>query len=211
MYDRCSGASEPWEDRRRMASDPSRDESDRIMRMHDAFCRGDLGALREAAGDPALVPNGQMPLAIGPCLTYAIYHSPLPFVRTLLELGADANADDHSGFPPLIAALSCSRARPGSRGRDDVPALLALLLEYGADPNQRGVNDYTPLHMAVAERNAEAIHLLLARGGDPELPTRVDDHETPRAMAQRANLRDLVEIFDDHERRAARPDDSADL
>jgi ankyrin repeat protein len=194
-----------------MASGPSRDESDRILRMHDAFCRGDLEALREAVGDPALVPNGQMPLAIGPCLVYAIYHSPLAFVRTLLELGADPNVDDHSGFPPLIAALSCSRPRPGARGRTDVPALLALLLDHGADPNQRGVNDYTPLHMAVAERQADAVHLLLARGADAGLRTRVDEHETPRAMAQRANLRDVVEIFDDHERRAARPDDSADL
>ena len=194
-----------------MASGSDRGESDRILRMHDAFCRGDLEALRAAAGDPALVPNGQMPLAIGPCLVYAIYHSPLPFVRTLLELGADPNVDDHSGFPPLIAALSCSRARPGSPGRSDVPALMALLLDHGADPNQHGINDYTPLHMAVAERHAGAVHLLLARGADPALRTRVDEHETPRDMAERANLTDLVAIFEAHDRAEARPDDSADL
>jgi ankyrin repeat protein len=194
-----------------MASGPDRDESDRIMKMHDAFCRGDLDALRAAAGDPALVPNGQMPLAIGPCLVYAIYHSPLAFVRTLLELGADPDVDDRSGFPPLIAALSCSQPRPGSRGRNDVPALIALLLDHGANPNQRGVNDYTPLHMAVAERNADAVRQLLARGADPQLRTRVDEHETPRAMAERANLTTLVAIFDDHDQRNATPDDSADL
>jgi ankyrin repeat protein len=194
-----------------MASESERRESDRVMSIHDAICRGDLEALRLAVGDPSLVPNGQMPLAIGPCLVYAIYHGPLAFVRTLLELGADPNADDQTGFPPLIAALSCRRAQPGSRGRADVPAIISLLLDFGADPNQRGVNDYTPLHMAVAERQADAVRLLLARGADPALPTRVDEHETPRAMAQRANLPDLMEIFDDHERRGARPDDSADL
>jgi hypothetical protein len=54
-----------------------------------------------------------MPLAIGPCLEYAIYHSPLEFIRTLLEIGADRNPQDHSGFPPLIGALSCSQPDQG--------------------------------------------------------------------------------------------------
>jgi ankyrin repeat protein len=185
--------------------------SDRIMAIHDAFRRGDLEGLRRAVGDPEVVPNGQMPLAIGPCLVYAIYHSPLPFIRTLLELGADPNVDDHTGFPPLIAALSCARPRPGSAARADVGAIVELLLNFGANPNQRGVNDYTPLHMAVAERNADAVHLLLDRGADPELRTRIDDHQTPREMADRANLTALVRIFDDHAANGARPDDSADL
>ncbi len=51
-----------------------------------------------------------MPLTIGPCLVYAIYHSPLPFIRELLVIGADPNPAVSDGFPPLIAALSCSRS-----------------------------------------------------------------------------------------------------
>ena len=100
-----------------------------------------------------------MPLTIGPCLEYAIYHSPLPFIRTLLEIGANPNPADHTGFPPLIAALSCSRPQPGSPGRSDVVDIIELLLSFGADPNQRGLNDYTPLHMAVSEHNLPAIEL----------------------------------------------------
>jgi uncharacterized protein len=63
-------------------------EYEKFKRIDDAFRLGDLTALREAVDDPESVPNGPMPLAIGPCLEYAIYHSPLPFVRTLLEIGA---------------------------------------------------------------------------------------------------------------------------
>jgi len=100
-----------------------------------------------------------MPLTIGPCLEYAIYHSPLSFIRTLLEIGANPNPADHTGFPPLIAALSCSRPQPGSPGRPDVVDIIELLLSFGADPNQRGLNDYTPLHMAVSEHNLPAIEL----------------------------------------------------
>jgi uncharacterized protein len=39
--------------------------------------------------DPDSIPNGRMPLSIGSCLEYAIYHSPLALNRTLLEIGAD--------------------------------------------------------------------------------------------------------------------------
>jgi len=186
-----------------MTSDADRCvEHRRIARIDAAFQAGDLAALRAAVEDPASVPNGPMPLAIGPCLEYAIYHSPLAFIRMLLEIGADPNVDDNSGFPPLLAALSCSRSQPGSPGRPDVVDILKMLLEFGADPNQRGINDYTPLHMAVGERNLPAVELLLAAGADPLLRTRIDDYETPRELAERAGLTDFAQVLAAHEARA---------
>jgi ankyrin repeat protein len=160
----------------------------KFQRIDDAFRRGDLDALRTAVDDPAAVPNGRMPDGIGACLVYAIYHSPLAFIRTLLEIGADPNGPADDGFPPLIAALSCTRVVPGATRRTDVDEILRLLLSFGADPNQRGINDYTPLHMAVAEGNAFAIQILLDAGADPELRTRIDECETPLAMAQASGL-----------------------
>ena len=171
-------------------------EAGRIVRIHDAFCQGDLEALRAAVDDPADVPNGLMPLGIGSCLVYAIYHSPLAFVRTLLDVGADANAAVNDGFPPLIAALTCTRDVPGARRRTDVDAILRLLLARGADPNQRGINDYTPLHMAVAERNALAVQILLDAGADPDLRTRIDDCETPLEMARAAGVDGIAAILE---------------
>lgn len=170
-------------------------EARRVLRIDAAFRTGDLAALRAAVDDPAHVPNGPMPLAIGSCLEYAIYWSPLPFVRTLLELGADPNPAEHAGFPPLIAALSCSRPRPGAGARPDVTELIALLLEFGADPNQRGINDYTPLHMAAAERNAVVVPVLLAAGADPTLRTRIDDCETAAELAARTSARDVAALL----------------
>jgi ankyrin repeat protein len=179
-----------------MASEEERcAEARTFARIDAAFRRGDLDALRAAVDDPAAVPNGPMPLTIGSCLVYAIYHSPLAFIRTLLELGADPNAPADAGFPPLIAALSCAQDVPGGSMRVDVDDILRVLLAFGADPNQRGINDYTPLHMAVAVRAADAVRILLEGGADPELRTRIDDRETPRETADAAGLHAIAAIL----------------
>ena len=172
------------------------DTSASIQRIDDAFRRGDLDALRAAVDNPAVVPNGPMPLAIGSCLVYAIYHSPLAFIRTLLEIGADPNSPADDGFPPLIAALSCTRARPGASPRTDVDDIIRLLLSFGADADQRGINDYTPLHMAVAERNHLAVLRLLEHGADADLRTRIDECATPLEMARSAGLSDIAALLE---------------
>lgn len=170
-------------------------EFEKIKKIDAAFRAGDLAALLAAVDEPDSVPNGPMPLAIGPCLEYAIYHSPIAFIRVLLEIQADPNPMNLAGFPPLIAALSCGRSHPGSPARPDVLEILRLLLSFGADPNQRGINDFTPLHMAVSERNQPAIALLLEAGADPRLKTRIDDYETPREMAERAGLGEIAALL----------------
>jgi uncharacterized protein len=171
------------------------EEAKRFQRIDDAFRSGDLEALRAAVDDPAVIPNGQMPDVIGPCLVYAIYHSPLAFIRTLLEIGANPNAPMGDGFPPLIAALGCTREVPGANRRTDVAEIIRLLLAFGTDPNQRGINDYTPLHMAVAERNPAAVRLLLDGGADPQLRTRIDSYETPLDMANSLGLTDIAAML----------------
>jgi hypothetical protein len=170
-------------------------EARRFQRVDDAFHKGDLDALRAAVEDPSVVPNGPMPV-IGSCLVYAIYHSPFAFIRTLLEIGADPNAPVDDGFPPLIAALGCGRETPGATTRHDVDEIVRLLLTCGADPNQRGINDYTALHMAVAERQAFAVQLLLDHGADADLRTRIDECETPLDMARAAGLTDIAAVLE---------------
>jgi hypothetical protein len=110
-------------------------------------------------------------------------------------MGADPNAPVDDGFPPLIAALSCARDVPGAKRRTDVDDILRLLLRFGADPNQRGVNDCTPLHMAVAARDALAVQILLEGGANSELRTRIDECETPLEMATGAGLTAIAEIL----------------
>jgi ankyrin repeat protein len=120
-------------------------------------------------------------------LEYAIYHSPLSFVRTLLELGADPDYQDDAGFPSLIAAISTERP--------DKSELVELLLSRGADIQQRGMNDYTPLHYAAARNDVRLIELLLARGADPNARTKIDDFATPAQEAELLHSSEAVEAL----------------
>ena len=143
------------------------------LAIHDAYKRGDLEALKTLLGDPPDFPNCQGPRGVGKIiLEYAIYHSPRSFIRKLLELGADPNYGDHAGFPSLIATLSGS-------DRPDMYEILELLLSFGADIQQRGHNDYSPLHYAASLQDIRAMELLLAHGADLNARTRVDDYATP--------------------------------
>lgn len=156
--------------------------------LDQAFKRGDLKAVRSLLGDPPDFPNCRGPQAVGRIvLEYAIYHSPLPFVRELLELGADPNYGESAGFPSLIAALSTSR--------EDRYEIVELLLAFGADIQQRGVNDYTPLHYAAAKNDVRMAELLLAHGADPTAQTGIDDFTTPQEEAQTRGFSALAQIL----------------
>ena len=170
-------------------------ESRRFVRIDAAFKAGDLAALRAELDDDDedRFPNVVLAAGIGDCLTYAIYHSPVAFVAELLDLGADPNWPADDGFPPLIAALSCATSAPGSPARPDVREIVELLLERGSDVQQRGLNDYTPLHWAAGDGDLAMVDLLLAHGADPNEITRIDDMETPLEVASVAGRTAVVD------------------
>lgn len=145
-------------------------------RIHEAFQAGDLEAVRSAACNPATFPNCEVAWMSSYCLEYAIYHSPLPFIQQLLDLGADPNYPDAAGFPSLIAALSTDRS--------DRHRIVDTLISAGANLQQRGVNDYTPLHYAAMLNDPIGIDLLVRRGADLQAKTRVDDFATPLEEAR---------------------------
>ena len=93
-------------------------------------------------------------------------------VRVLLEHGADADddADNPFGVRPVHAA---------SAAHDH--ETMRLLLEAGADPNQRQRGGFVPLHEAAHTDDVEMAQLLLAHGADPALTA--DDGRDARRMA----------------------------
>jgi len=174
-----------------MPPEPDRSEIHRRFRRLTAGYRsGDIAAVQAVLGWPEDFPNTLQPMELASGdwpLVSAINLSPLRFVRRLLELGADPNYEARDGFPSLMAAIDAPRS--------DVTRLLALLLRHGARTDQRGVNDWTPLHYAVARRNLDAVRLLLAHGADVDAPTRIDDRTTPREDAEAVGFIEAVQAM----------------
>jgi uncharacterized protein len=152
----------------------------RFMEFDRAVRAGDLKAIKGLLGDPSDFPNRPLPYDIvireEYCLDHAIHHGPFSLMRALLELGADPNYPTSDGFPSLFAALASDK--------EDRHERLKLLLDHGADIQQRGVNDYTPLHQAVCLDDVLAVGILLERGADPHARTRIDHCATPLEEAQ---------------------------
>lgn len=146
--------------------------------IDDAFRSGDFEGLGHALGGSSRWFDEHMPfeLGLGHPLEYAIYWSPTAFISKLMDAGSNPNYHDPAGFPAIIAALSTER--------EDKLDIVRDLVNHGADPNGRGINDWTPLHYAVSLRDLDAIRLLLAAGADPTLKTRIDDYATALEEAE---------------------------
>jgi len=156
------------------------------LRIHNAFKENDFEQLRNLLGSSQDFPNCHLE-DFGHLLEYAIYHSSLSFIRKMLEAGAEPNYEDHAGFPSVIAALSSER--------EDRKDIIDLLLKYGGDINQRGINDWTPLHWAAANDDVKLIEYLFEKGADHTLRTGIDDMATPLEEAEILGCKGSVKIL----------------
>ncbi len=114
-----------------------------------------------------------------------------------LEHGADPNAPDGSGFPPLHRAVQA-----------DMRSLVKALVSHGADPNARVASDVwqwtgknrggarsispvpigaSPYFMAAWTHNPELMRVLLAAGADPHVTA--EGSTTPLMAAAGVNAR----------------------
>ncbi len=83
-------------------------------------------------------------------------------VTLLLEAGADPNAPDGHGTPPLHAAIDANR--PGTASAE----VIALLVRAGADVHARGQYGWSALQRAVARGEAGEVEALLEAGARVE-------------------------------------------
>jgi ankyrin repeat protein len=141
--------------------------------LHWAVIRGRvdvLDMLLEAGADPRseLLKKPLLFSAVGAELEGA----GLPMLERLLELNLDVNGEDSGGVTALLVALfsyprqdfEATSLGPTDVRRDDA---VKMLLDHGADPNNRPSGGLSPLMRSVAFKQYKATEMLLEAGADP--------------------------------------------
>jgi len=146
--------------------------------------RGDTESARTLL-DAGADPNLQIPDWGGTALIIASTMGQADIVEALLNKGADANYRDKNSFTALHAAVRDSEYGEDAAQRGRAVATVKVLLAHGADvnarlhqekPTVRALNELqfegaTPIFLAAEVNNLEVIKVLVAAGGDPNIPT----------------------------------------
>jgi ankyrin repeat protein len=77
----------------------------------------------------------------------------------------------------------------------DAPEVVEWALNQGARIGARGINDWTPLHVASARGYLGVVRVLIAHGANINDETSIDDHWTPLMEATREGHKEIVEFL----------------
>jgi ankyrin repeat protein len=168
---------------------PERDDYELVLA---ALADGRLDALEELAVLIPGFPEGEDSFLGRRWIINAIDVGTLTAIEWVIGKGVDLSFQDQGGYTPLHAALE------RDAGRYD---LLELLLTAGAPVNARGVNDWTPAHMAAVRDDVEALRILAAHGADLTIRTNIDDYATPLEEARILGSEKAVRYWVDLESR----------
>ncbi|MGB6219565.1 ankyrin repeat domain-containing protein [Haloferula sp.] len=126
----------------------------------------------------------------------------LPFLKLLVELGADPAIPNADQTPPILMTCGIGVNAPGEEAgtEDDAIATLLYLLELGADINATDANGETVMHGAAYKASLKLVALLDEKGADIEVWNRENRYgRTPLTIARgyrRGNFRPIAEMMD---------------
>jgi ankyrin repeat protein len=169
---------------------PRSPESQDYQYMTEVLASGTVNDLEELAGLCEDFPGGRDPLVGRHWITNAIDCGSELAVAWMLSKGVDLSFRDEEGYTVLHSALE--------RASDDKYRVLELLLRHGAPVNARGINDWTPAHMAAVREDIEGLKLLVAYKADLSIRTTIDHYATPleeaRLLKKEAAVRFLERV-----------------
>lgn len=102
-----------------------------------------------------------------------------PVVETLIRLGSNVNATDHSKATPIFYSMQ----------KDVTETLIA----HGADVNARASIDATPLHIAAMKRTTDVARALIYGGAD--ISAKTTNGRTPLHCAAISGSGEMVELL----------------
>lgn len=111
----------------------------------------------------------------------------LPYMKLLVELGADPLVPNKDGSTPLMAAAGYGTIAPDEEAGTEAECAAAVeyLLSLGADVNAVDRNGETAMHGAAYKNLPKVVDLLASRGAKVEVWNRKNKHGwTPRMIAE---------------------------
>ena len=147
---------------------------------------GDLQMLREELLTSPVIIN--VPGEQDVFFLWALKDRDIAAAELLLELGlVDVGRPAPDGYHDLHWVIEESD--------EDDPTMARFLLDHGADLEQRGVNDWAPLHMAAIRGRLKIAEFLLDRGADINARTRIDGCLTPLMEAAWVGNLEMVQML----------------
>jgi len=140
---------------------------------------GGVKDLEELASLEDNFPQGKDSLVMRRWITNAIDCGSKESIEWILQKGVKVVFRDDESYTVLHSAIE--------REQDDKYEIIELLLKFGADVNLKGINDWTPAHMAAARNDVEALKILVKHGADLNIRTDIDDYATPLEEARMLN------------------------
>lgn len=153
------------------------------LELHEAAALGQLERVKHFVEKDPSQAKSYSPDGF-PVLALAAVFGHLEVAEYLFGKGADVNAvaTNGTGYNALTGAVASGH-----------PALVAWLLEIGADPNYRYGAGYSPLITAAANGHLGIVNMLLEDGAD--LHAKTNDGKTALSFAQERGHADVVEFL----------------
>lgn len=152
------------------------DAADIFYDVLETLLTDDVAAFEMVKAKVPKFPNGTDTFLGRHWLTNAIGSCSLASVQWIIEQNVDLDYCDAEGATAFSASID--------RSRGDRYEILKMLISAGADVNIKGMNTYTPLHLATRRSDMKAIDILLAAGADPTIITDIDNYATPEEEAR---------------------------
>lgn len=150
--------------------------SSQFKRVMKALAEGTPAQLEELSVEIPGFPDGVDDFIQRRWIINAIDEGSKEAITWILGKGVNLDFRDEEGYTPLHAALE--------RKLPDKYECLEHLLRSGAPVNRKGINDWTPAHMAAARDDVDALKVLIRYRADLSIRTEIDHYTTPLQEAR---------------------------